>query len=160
MLDDVATDEVAVEEIAEELVELLLTLLATTIDETLEDDFALLLTLTELELLAGILMIEEAALELEVTLLELARLCEAAFDETAVDEVAIDEVAIDEVAWEELATDLMLLVFQLFSPPPPPHAAELRESAMNRLARPNSRNVFIIVITEYVSSCCVSRVGA
>lgn len=131
-LDDVLDDFID-EEVATELEALVLTLLVTTIDEILDDDFTLLLRLKELELLAGMLTIDE---DLLVTELEL---------------VTLIEVAVDEIAIEELATDLMLLVLESF-PPPPPHALKLKARAMQKLAQPNCRTLFVMVITGYVSS--------
>lgn len=126
-------DDFIDEEVATELEALVLTLLVTTIDEILDDDFTLLLRLKELELLAGTLTIDEDLLVAELEL------------------VTLIEVAVDEIAIEELATDLILLVLESFPPPPPPpQALKLKARAMQKLAQPNCRKLFVMIITGYV----------
>ncbi len=113
-------------------------MLVATLDDVFADattDAALLLRLTELELAASTLSIEEATL---VVTLELT-LWEVAFEE------------VEEVATEELATDLMLLIPELFPPLPPPHAVKLMARARDKLARRNCCSEFIAVIMGYMS---------
>ena len=110
-------------------------MLVATLDDVFADattDAALLLRLTELELLASTLSVEEATLI--VTL-----------------ELTLWEVDVEEVATEVLGTDLMLLVPELFSPLPPPHAVKLMARARDKLARRNCCSEFIVVIMGYMS---------